>query len=143
MRTSSGMSRSKRSNVDAENDTDKKKQKMSKSKALAEEYEQELKEKHGDKYTHFQYKLWAEILASGVHPDSDDLLLLPCMVSCTTKRHKQLDTRDAVVNGMMSVVNTLCQAVTDKQSNKPPTSSCASPMKKAELHSMYIHETTR
>ena len=67
------------------------------------------------------------------------LLLLPCMVSCTTKRHKQLDTSDAVVNGM-SVVNTLCQAVTDKQSNKPPTSSCASPMKKAELHSMYMRQ---
>ena len=45
---------------------------MSKSKALAEEHEQELKEKHSDKYTHFQYKLWAEMLASGVHPDSDE-----------------------------------------------------------------------
>ena len=66
-----------------------------------------------------------------------NLLLLPWL-QIIAKRHKQLDTSDAVVNGMMSVVNTLCQAVTDKQSNKPPTSSCASPMKKAELRSTYM-----
>ena len=40
-------------------------------KALVEEYEQKLQVKHQDKYSRFQIKLWAEMLATGVHTDLD------------------------------------------------------------------------
>ena len=30
----------------------------------------QLEEKHGDKYTRFQYRLWAEMLATGVHTET-------------------------------------------------------------------------
>ena len=45
---------------------------MDARKELAEEHERELKEKHGDKYTRFQYKLWAGMLASGVHTNVNE-----------------------------------------------------------------------
>lgn len=50
-------SSSKFANLDNESDSNKKKQKLSSvdpRKELAEEYERELKEKQGDKYTRFQ-----------------------------------------------------------------------------------------
>ena len=46
--------------LDNENECDRKKQKLTHAWALVEEHEQKLREEHGDKYSHFQYKLWAE-----------------------------------------------------------------------------------
>ena len=138
----------KRTN-DTENESGRKKQKLSsmdEKKALAEEHEHELREKHGDKYTHFQYKLWAEMLASGVHTDSDEPPAAS-MFPRTTKRPKgtQLESsnsNDAVVSGMMNMMNTFCHAVTTKQvgSDKLRTSGSASPMKKAELRTTYMKQ---
>ena len=58
-------------------------------------------------------------MANGVHNDSDEPPAAS-MFSRSTKRQKQLDGSDAMVNGMMNVVTTLCQAVTDKQSKYLP-----------------------
>lgn len=141
----------KHARLDAVNDSNGKKPKLSSvdsKKALAEEHEQELKDKHGDKYTRFQYKLWAEMIASGVYTDSDEPPAAS-MFSRNTKRQKGIqpessssNTIDAVVSGMMSVMNTLCQAVTSKpvHNDKLPKSAIASPMKKAELRSMYMKQ---
>ena len=104
----------KHARLDAENDSNGKKPKLSSAdakKALAEEHEQELKDKHDDKYTRFQYKLWAEMIASGVYTDSDEPPAAS-MFSRTPKRQrgtqlKSSTTSDAVVSGMMSVMNTL------------------------------------
>lgn len=126
-------SRSKRGSTEDESNTEKKKQKLCSSKELAEEHEQELQEKHGSKYTRFQYKLWAEMLASGVHNDMGE----PPAASMFTRGTKQQKQPDAVVSGMMSVVNTLCQAVTSKQST---ATASASPVKRAELRSKYIQQ---
>ena len=101
---------------------------------MAEEHEQELQEKRGTKYTRFQYKLWAEMLASGVHDNMDE----PPAASMFTrgmKHQKQPENRDPVVSGMMSVVNTLCQAVTSKPSLAP-----ASAESRALFH---LHKTAR
>ena len=136
-------SHGKRAHLDAENDSNRKKQKLSsmdEKKALAEEHEQQLREKHGDKYTRFQYKLWAEMLTSGVHTDLDE----PPAASMfsRTKRQKgtqsESNTNDAVVSGMMSVMNTLCQAVTSGNDKLPK--SHAPPMKRAELRTVYIKQ---
>jgi len=59
-----------------------------------------------------------------------------------TKRQKgtqsESNTNDAVVSGMMSVMNTLCQAVTSSNDKLPK--SHASPMKRAELRTVYIKQ---
>ena len=86
---------------------------------MAEEHEQELQEKRGTKYTRFQYP---EMQASGVHDNMDE----PPAASMFTrgmKYQKQPENRDPVVSGMMSVVNTLCQAVTSKPSLAPASST--------------------
>ena len=127
-------SRSKRVSTEDEKSTDRKKQKLCSSKELAEEHEQELQEKHGTKYTRFQYKLWSEMLASGVHDNMDEPPAAS-MFTRGTKHQKQPENRDTVVSGMMSVVNNLCQAVASKQS---PAPASASPAKRAELRSTYI-----
>lgn len=64
----------KHAHLDDENDSNRIKQELSSmdEKALAEEHEQLLREKHGGKYTCFQYNLWAEMLTSGVHTDLDE-----------------------------------------------------------------------
>jgi len=38
----------------------------------SQEYITKLKEKHGDNFTKFQYKLWADMLTSGVHTDINE-----------------------------------------------------------------------
>ena len=120
---------------EGENNTERKKQKLCSSRELAEEYEQKLQEKHSSRYTPFQYKMWAEMLASGVHNDMEEPPA-DSMFTRGTKHQKQPENRDAVVSGMMSVVNTLCQAVTSKQS----VTASASPVKRAELRSKYIQQ---
>lgn len=129
---SSIKSRGKRCNTEDDNKTEKK-QKLCGSREIAEEHEQELQEKHGSKYTRFQYKLWAEMLASGVH-DNKDGPPAASMFTRGTKQQRQSESNDAVI---MSVVNSLCQAVTSKQG---PVATGASPAKRAQLRSTYIQQ---
>ena len=72
-----------------------------------------------------------------------NLLLLLCSLALNcTKRQKgtqsESNTNDAAVSGMMSVMNTLCQAVTSGNDKLPK--SHASPMKRAELRTVYIKQ---
>jgi len=53
-------------------------------RALVEEHEQKLREKHGDKYSRFQYKL---MIASGMHSGTDELPAAS-MFGRTPKRQK-------------------------------------------------------
>ena len=59
-------------NYHADKDTKKAKKlsKMEEKKIEAEKYEQILSEKHGDKFTSFQYKLWAEMYVGKKSPFS-------------------------------------------------------------------------
>lgn len=40
-------------------------------KAVVADFEHQLREKHGDKYSRFQIKIWAEVLANGQYSDLD------------------------------------------------------------------------
>ena len=134
-----------------------KKQKMSKQeerRATTEEYLAKLKDKHADKFTQFQFKLWAEMLTSGVHTDID----VPPAASMFGRESKKgrapesvsTDLSAAVVD-MVSVVSTLSQALSTSaqtQLNRLQT-SCSrpslatwSPLKRAELRSMYLKQMT-
>ena len=45
---------------------------MEEKRALAEDYEQKLKEKHRDKFSNFQFKFWAEMLAHDQHQSLEE-----------------------------------------------------------------------
>ena len=139
---SSSITVGKRPRRDAESDPDpgtkrKKVGTADSKKELVESYETQLTEKHSDKYTRFQYKLWAEMLASGVHNDTENPPAAS-MFSRNTKT-KPVSESSNIVSSMVSVVNTLCDAVT----SKPPAtvrSTNDSPMKRAELRTTYIKQ---
>ena len=123
--------------------------KQEERKAKAEEYETTLKEKHEGSYTRFQYKLWAEMLTAGVH---DDINTPPAasMFSRENKRTQPKHTSNDVsslgeaVSGMVGI---LTQALSP---NLPPanradksgqtSNSTLSPMKSAELRSIYLKQ---
>ena len=47
---------------------------------------------------------------------------------------------DSVITGVLSIVNTLCSAITPTQSKQEVQRTNWSPMKKAELRSTYIKQ---
>ena len=79
-------------------------------KAKAKEYEQKLVELHKDKWTSFQYKLWAEMLVCGTHTSVDEPPT--CSASMFDRESKRPSNgvvanttlNDTVISGMMTVV---------------------------------------
>ena len=93
-----------------------KKPKMSKQeerRAMTEEYETKLKEKHGDTFSAFQLKLWAEMLSSGVHTDLD-VPPAASMFGCGSKgklpRKDSSDISVAVVD-MVNSLSHICDKI--------------------------------
>ena len=113
-------------------------------KALVEDYEQKLQEKHQDKYTRFQIKLWAEMLATGVHTDLDT----PPAASMFgrdrhAKRQSESSLNESVLSQMMTMMNSVCQALIPNRvetERKVTISPNLSPMKRAELRSTYLKQ---
>jgi hypothetical protein len=111
-------------------------------KAKAKEYEQKLVEQHRDKWTSFQYKLWAEMLVCGTHTSLDE----PPSASMFSRESKHSSSalaassslNDTVVSGMMTMMSSLCQALVPK----PVGSTCGSPVKRAELRGTYMKQLT-
>ena len=138
-----------RSQVDSSEDNctekPKKLSKMEEKKCEADKCEQVLSEKHGHKFTPFQYKVWAEMYVSKTYlslkePPS------AAMFKCDTKQPKKSpDLSSTVVDRMFTVMNTLCQALTpaNKQTGKqcaPSPTPTFSPMKQAQLCSTYLKQ---
>ena len=111
-------------------------------KVKAKEYEQKLVELHKDKWTSFQYKLWAEMLVCGTHTSVDE----PPSASMFNRESKRPSSglvanstlNDTVVSGMMTVVSNFCQALVPKSAG----STCSSPVKRAELRGTYMKQLT-
>ena len=128
-----------------------KQSKQEERKAMAEEYESALKEKHQDAYTRFQYKLWAEMLAAGVHTDLDS----PPSASMFGREHKRVNSKNTssdvatLGDAVAGMVGLLSQTLTSSaHTQQTPTAGKAgqvsnsdlSPMKCAELRSIYIKQ---
>ena len=107
-------------------------------KSNAKEYELQLKAKHNDTYTPFQYKLWAEMYAKGAHNSLEEPPHA-AMFQHETKQSKSSHDHAAV---MVTVIDKLCSALTPKQigNDKRAITSTLSPMKKAELRSTYMKQ---
>ena len=124
---------------DAPGKSSRKMSRMEEKRATVEEYERQLKEKHGNDYTGFQYKLWAEMVAVGSHNDLDEPPTASMFNKTRSKPvHGENSINNTVISGMMSVMNSLCQSVTSQQVQKSPV--VISPVKKAELRSTYMRQ---
>ncbi len=115
---------------------------MEEKKIESDKYEQVLSEKHGKTYTHFQYKLWAEMYVGKVHPSLEEPPNAAMFRRDNKKSNKsQPDLNNTVVDGMLTVMNTLCQALTPtKQVEKQCPTPTFSPMKQAQLRSTYLKQ---
>ena len=107
-----------------------------------EDYEQKLKEKHGDKFSNFQFKFWAKMLAHDQHRSVEE----PphhAVFRCDRKEGKKgqgSPVDDTVIGGILSVMNTLCSAITPNQSKQEVRQETLSPMKRAKLRSTCIKQ---
>ena len=109
-------------------------------RALVADYEQQLQQKHEDKYSRFQVKIWAEALASGQYSDLDTPPGYAMFGREKDKKHCKDGNVDVVMSGMMNMMNTLCQALTPKVTQPERRPVGLSPMKKAELRSTYLKQ---
>ena len=111
--------------------------KMEERKLDAEKYEESLTKKHGDGYTPFQIMLWAEMCAAKTHSSLEE----PPQAAMFKRENKypKPHSDSSVMDGMFTVINTLCQAITTKADPEKPQ-AILSPMKKAQLRSTYLKQ---
>jgi hypothetical protein len=126
----------------------KKVSKAEEQRAIVEDYLQQLKEKHTGKFTRFQLKLWAEMLAVGTHDDLNEPPASSMFSPQTPKSRSAQSENESVVSGMVSVVHTLCKSVlanqniTNENTTHESEKSVLSPVKKAQLRSTYMQQLT-
>lgn len=103
----------------------------------AKENEEKLMDLHKDKWTSFQYKLWAEMLVYGTHSSFEEPPSSSMFVR--DKKHPSSSSHvgDDTAVGMVAAMSTLCQALIPKETPKPPISS---PMKNAQLRGTYMKQ---
>ena len=101
-----------------------------------------MKEKHADKFSKFQYKFWAEMLAHDQHQSFEDPPghTMFRRENKWAKKGQDNPADDSVISGMLSIMNSLCSAITPNQSTHEVKRTTWSPMKKAELRSTYIKQ---
>ena len=137
-----GEKRSLESNGSEDHSAKRAKKSAADKKEMVADYETRLKEKHGDKFSRFQFKIWAESLASGQYLDLETPPGYAMFNRESDKKTSKESNVESVMNGMLCIMNTLCQAITPTSS--PPASkrsgSTLSPMKKAELRRTYLKQ---
>ena len=118
-------------------------------RAAALEFEEKLLAKHPEKYSRYQIRFWAEMLANGGYSDLDTPPAGAAMFHRETamKRAKTESSNDVLMSGMLTMVNTLCQKIGQPHSSDQATpipasmpTATFSPMKKAELRGMYFKQ---
>ena len=120
----------------------KKLSKVEERKSEAEKFEKVLSEKHGDKFSPFQYKLWAEMYVGKTHQSLEEPPAAAMFKRDTKQPKKRPDLSTTSVDGVLTVMNTLCQALAtaNKQTEAPAPSPTFSPMKRAQLRSTYLKQ---
>ena len=113
---------------------------LEENKGLLADYEHQLQQKHEDKYSRFQIKIWAEALASGQYSDLDTPPGYAMFGREKDKKTSKDGNVEVVMSGMMNMMNTLCQALTPKVTPPERRPVGLSPMKKAELRSTYLKQ---
>ena len=80
-------------------------------------------QKHPDKYSRYQIRFWAEMLANGGYSDLDTPPAGAAMFHRkTAMKHSKIEnSNDTFINGMLTV-NTLCQALVPHDQASPATS---------------------
>lgn len=90
-------------------------------RAAALKFEEKLLAKHPDKYSRYQIRFWAEMLANGGYSDLDNPPAGAAMFHCETasKRSKTGNSNDTIMSEMLTVVNTLCQVLVPHDQASP------------------------
>lgn len=107
-------------------------------KSKAKENEERLAELHKDKWTTFQYKLWAEMLVYGTHRSFEEPPSASMFVRDKKRSSNNTSSDTVVIDCVMTAMNSLCQALVPKDS--PDRHPMSSPLKKAQLRGMYIKQ---
>ena len=79
-----------------------------------DEYYEELSKIHGDNYSSVQLRLWARMLANGLHNDKNEPPAVPMITGVTPKRPKKESLQDTIV----CVAKTFADAFIDKKVQK-------------------------
>ena len=114
-----------------------------KKNSRIEEYIEQLKDKHQDRYTRIQYRLWAEMLNVGTHKSLDDA---PCAPIFTADRAKQSKVAQSpLTHALTEVATSFVTAFSRSSQNtspnpQAPKTSSSSPYKVADLRGKYIQQ---
>ena len=103
----------------------------------------ELKNKHGDKFSYPQYKLWSTLMKCGQHDDKES----PPNVSMITgshsaREHKQKDTNvsEAIAGAAVAIVKALKGSPEKPEMATPSPTLGISPGKKVLLSGQYLKQ---
>lgn len=93
---------------------------MSKRQQLDEDIQdivQDLKDKHGSKYSLPQLRWWARMIVAGNHDSNDDPPQIPAITGIQPKREKKPSLSDAIAGAAITFANAV-QSPTVQQCNK-------------------------
>ena len=101
----------------------------------------ELKQKHGDKYSYPQYKLWARLITCGQHEDKENAPNVPMITGSYSKERKQKESNlgEVIAGAAIAIVKALKQSPEKKETAAAPTTIVGvSPGKKVMLSGQYL-----
>ena len=120
----------------------KKKKKTSalqEKKSRIEEYIEQLKDKHQDKYSRIQYRLWAEMVDVGTHKSIDDAPGAPMFTAGGKQGKIAQSPLTQAFTEMASSIATVFSSQ-NVSPNPPAKTSSSSPYKVADLRDKYIQQ---
>ena len=108
---------------------------------------QELLDKHGDKYTEAQLRVWARLIVNGLHLDTDKPPDIPIITGEPTKKRRKLDPKqdESFTDVPKTAVTIFAEKFAPNQPAASPTSTSEpragiSPASKAKLSSQYLSQ---
>ena len=119
-------------------------QKKKKTSAIEEKNQrvQELirsiQDKHGEKFTKIQYRLWAEMIDVGTHKSLDEAPSVPMFTSKGGRQTPSSTLTNAFTNMASSIASALSNNQTPTKSSS--TGSSSSPVRVVQMRSQYIQQ---
>ena len=117
-------------------------QKKKKTSAIEEKNQrvQELirsiQDKHGDKFTKIQYRLWAEMIDVGTHKSLDEAPSVPMF---TSKGGRQTQS-STLTNAFTNMASSIASALSNNQTPTKSSSTTSSPVRVVQMRSQYIQQ---
>lgn len=96
-----------------------------------------IQDKHGEKFTKIQYRLWAEMIDVGTHKSLDEAPSVPMF----TSKARQTQS-SALTNAFTNMASSIASALSNNQTPTKSSSagSSSSPVRVVQLRSQYIQQ---